>query len=381
MKILVVTHSSKLSGANQSLLSIIEGLNNEIEFVILVNDEEAPLIKSVKEMNIRVLIKKYSWWYAPPRNNFVKTILRYCLDAIKYYRYRNLSSSFIKKLKLEDFDLIYTNTGVVDIGADIAKKLGIPHVWHIREFGKEDFELKRLVRKKVQQQKFNDATKIVTISKALKAKFVQFVDTKNVEVVYNGFEIDNLKFKPHRLNDKVKILITGQVSQAKGQLQAVQAISSLIEKGYDLELYLAGNINPYYAKKLLDVSQGKEWLKMLNQVEDIYQLRKSIDVELICSRSEAFGRVTIEAMLHGIPVIGSSKGGTPELINNGETGYIYEYDNVISLEREVEGIITKPCDYERIAANGFEYAQKYTIKRTTDELFKILKGSIIKEKT
>lgn len=48
-------------------------------------------------------------------------------------------------------------------------------------------------------------------------------------------------------------------------------------------------------------------------------MRKKIDVELVCSRSEAFGRVTIESMMSSNPVIGANTGGTKELIIEGLT--------------------------------------------------------------
>jgi glycosyltransferase involved in cell wall biosynthesis len=47
------------------------------------------------------------------------------------------------------------------------------------------------------------------------------------------------------------------------------------------------------------------------------------DVALMCSRSEAMGRVTAEAMSCYRPVIGYAAGGTPELIADGTTGRLY----------------------------------------------------------
>ena len=47
------------------------------------------------------------------------------------------------------------------------------------------------------------------------------------------------------------------------------------------------------------------------------------DVVLMCSRREAFGRVTVEGMKLGKPVIGTRSGGTPEIVQEGETGFLY----------------------------------------------------------
>ena len=64
-------------------------------------------------------------------------------------------------------------------------------------------------------------------------------------------------------------------------------------------------------------------------------LRKKIDVELVCSRAEAFGRSTVEAMLGGIPVIGCNSGGTPELVKDEITGFLFEYGNYIELSEKM----------------------------------------------
>ena len=47
------------------------------------------------------------------------------------------------------------------------------------------------------------------------------------------------------------------------------------------------------------------------------------DVVLMCSRREAFGRVTVEGMKLGKPVIGTRSGGTPEIVQDTETGFLY----------------------------------------------------------
>ena len=53
------------------------------------------------------------------------------------------------------------------------------------------------------------------------------------------------------------------------------------------------------------------------------------DVILVCSQWEAFGRITVEAMLTGKAVIASANGGTTELIKDGENGLLYTYGNYI----------------------------------------------------
>lgn len=71
-------------------------------------------------------------------------------------------------------------------------------------------------------------------------------------------------------------------------------------------------------------------------------LRKNMDVELVCSRAEAFGRVTAEAMLGGMSVIGSNTGGTVGLINHKKIGYLYSKSDINELAEYMKEFICNP---------------------------------------
>ena len=64
---------------------------------------------------------------------------------------------------------------------------------------------------------------------------------------------------------------------------------------------------------------------------DVIDILKKMDVGIITSLSEAFGRVTIEFMLSSMPVIGTNSGGTKEIVIEGETGYLYNVGDVNKL--------------------------------------------------
>ena len=69
-------------------------------------------------------------------------------------------------------------------------------------------------------------------------------------------------------------------------------------------------------------------------VKNIVELRKNMDIALICSNMEAFGRVTIEAMYYENFVIGSDSGATKELIQ-GKYGKLYEKCNFKDLAKKI----------------------------------------------
>ncbi|WGX75697.1 glycosyltransferase [Paraclostridium bifermentans] len=235
MKVLVVAHTTDLSGANKSLLGIIEQLSSKVEFVVVVNNKDGEFIGKLKKLNIRVVYKKYSWIYAKPRINFFKRIIRFNIDFIKYYIFRHISKNTLREFSQERFDLIYTNTSTVDFGAIISEKLKIPHIWHIREFGEEDFGFKCIVSNRYRKKILKNSKFIILISNALKEKYINYMgsDVDNLRVIYNGLNVENLysPIRERRFDNEINLLIAGQVCEAKGQNQAIDAIGKLREKG------------------------------------------------------------------------------------------------------------------------------------------------------
>ncbi|KFI85159.1 glycosyltransferase [Bifidobacterium pullorum subsp. saeculare DSM 6531 = LMG 14934] len=157
----------------------------------------------------------------------------------------------------------------------------------------------------------------------------------------------------------------------KGQDQAISAVCRLIDKGYNIRLYIAGDIEDRSIINEIDSLHSK-YIFTLGRVEDMKSLRKSMDLALVCSRSEAFGRVTIESMLSHLPVIGANAGGTTELIDNNMTGLLYHSGNVDDLARCIELLINDSDLYASIVSNAYNFAKKFTIDRTFNEIYTYL---------
>ena len=94
-------------------------------------------------------------------------------------------------------------------------------------------------------------------------------------------------------------------------------------------------------------------------VSDMAGLRKTTDVELVCSAMEAFGRVTAEAMLSSNPVIGADSGATPELITDGENGFLFESGNAEALADKMRYFLERPDELVRMGTNACRYAKEH----------------------
>jgi glycosyltransferase involved in cell wall biosynthesis len=374
MKVLFIAHCNDLSGANKSFLSLIEILKEKIEIVVMCNQYPGAFTDKVESLGVPVIEANYAWWYIKPRKNPAKQIYRKIKDT-KAYKKNWLTADLLLKLREEKFDIVYTNTSTIDAGAKIAEALMIPHIWHVREFGKEDFEFIPILSQVIYQQTFLKSEKIIVISDALKNKLLTMVPEEKLVRIYNGLEIEKMqgvRRKEH--GDTVNVLVTGQVCSGKGQRQAILAVNILRNAGFDVDLYIAGDIDYSYLNPILKEMGGeKKWLHILGICKDMYSLRNRMDIELVCSRSEAFGRVTLEAMLHEVAVIGSNAGGTPELIENENTGLLYEYGDIEGLSRCIVKLTENDKLRQKIVNNAKFFAEGFTIQRTAEDVYAVFK--------
>ena len=94
---------------------------------------------------------------------------------------------------------------------------------------------------------------------------------------------------------------------------------------------------------------------------------------LMCSRSEAFGRVTVEAMKFGLPVIGANSGGTRELIRDGWNGLLYPPGDPAALAERIDRLYGDQALRARLGGNGRAWAQRtFSIARHTEGVMKVL---------
>lgn len=384
MKVLVVTHENSLSGANRSLLSLIKMLSDKVNFDILVNNKNGKLIDELRKIpNINIIYKKYNWAYAHSRSTRIKKLLRLIIDGTKYYFSYPISSKLIKELKKDNYDLVYSNTSTIDFGYRLSRQLSIPHVWHIREFGKTDFDFQKLRKRSYYETIYSESEAIIFISKALQKEYEQN-NKFNSSVIYNGFNVEQLKSKIKKetiltRTSPVNIIVTGQVSPGKGQDQAIKACEMLIKEGYNIRLNIFGEIDYDYLKRTVPNFEKFNWLKLHGQVTDIFERRNNMDIELVCSKNEAFGRVTIEAMLHELPVIGSNTGGTAELIKSGETGILFETGDIKSLASKIKLLINDNELRVNIINSARRFAEQFTIEKTSEELYEVFNDVIFKK--
>ena len=173
--------------------------------------------------------------------------------------------------------------------------------------------------------------------------------------------------------EKVVFLISGALQRGKGQACAIKAVSILKSQGYDrFKMVIAGrNIANYenILREMVKEEEVEEFIEFRGFVEDMRTLRRECDVELVCSLKEAFGRVSVEAMMSSNPVIATKSGANPELIQNEENGFLFEVENPKELAECMAKFLENPQLIVQMGKTAFERAKKtYTAEKNAVEI-------------
>ena len=110
--------------------------------------------------------------------------------------------------------------------------------------------------------------------------------------------------------------------------------------------------------------------------EDIYP---KVDVVIVPSLwNEPFGRIIIEANSYGVPVIGSNRGGMPEIIRHEETGFIFNADKEDDLLKYIKMFIDEPDLVLKLSPNCLKYSENFKREKILDGYTRVYKTLLVK---
>jgi glycosyltransferase involved in cell wall biosynthesis len=283
-------------------------------------------------------------------------------------------------------DIVYTNSITTPLGALAAFLIRKPHLLHIREFGWEDYRLRYDLGETFSVRLLDRLSdQVIVISNALKEKYLRYFPPTKMHVIYNPVSAEELDQGRIILPDLADsehplVIIVGRVHPAKGQEEAVRAAAELAERGQAICLWIVGGGEEEYLEELQELVRAlgvEEHVYFAGYRIDALQLMAAADLCLVCSRAEAFGRVTAEAMLVRTPVVGARSGATPELIRDCQEGLLYEPGDHHDLARKIEYIIQHPEEAQQMGERGFQRASRlFTVKRYSDRIYSLLKELI-----
>lgn len=269
-------------------------------------------------------------------------------------------------------DLIITNTAAIPMGALVAGSIHRPHVWLLHEFAGGahpalSFDMGNRLSFLVLRR---SGGRLIANSRSLASHYARLLGV-DVSFVYQpvtsapqeGTESSQTESSPSWPGSaaSVKCLLLGSIERNKGQEDAVRAVAYLTQHGVDLSLLIAGPVRGGQLERITALIERLNVGSAVRVVPGFFSaapLYDAADIVLVCSKREAFGRVAIEAMKAGRPVIGTRTGGIAELIRESETGLLYESGDWRMLAEKIRLLGDAPAERSRLAANAQAWAER-----------------------
>ncbi|MCM3633036.1 MULTISPECIES: N-acetyl-alpha-D-glucosaminyl L-malate synthase BshA [Paenibacillus] len=305
---------------------------------------------------------------------FHKNVFFHEVEVNDYYVFRyppydlSLASKMAQVAQMQQLDLIHVHYAIPHaVCAYLAKQMlnnGLKTVTTLHGTDitvlAQDESLKDLIRLAIHQ---SDA--VTAVSQDLIQETRQLLDiTTPIELTYNF--VDKRVYYPR------------EVTQLRGDYAAphekiLMHISNFrpVKRVSDV-LDIFDKVQQELPAKLLLVGEGPELTKIqckvkalgledkvlfLGKQEDVAQVISMADILLLPSEKESFGLVALEAMACGVPTIGSTAGGIPELVTHGETGYLAPIGDVDAMSQYAIELLKDEKRYRSVVEACIERAR------------------------
>jgi glycosyltransferase involved in cell wall biosynthesis len=378
--ILFITHYAGMYGANKSMCSLILDLkeNYSVNPLVLMRSE-GPICDILQTNNIPYIVSHFFWWVYEG-----KGLRKSLLNFVKQIRNLSKVNKIINLLKNHQIDLVYTNSITINIGISLSKKIGCPHIWHIRETPQAygfKFSLGKKISKSILQE---GADRYVVISEYMKDWYSSMLPAHKVIRIYNGVDPQLPLRGKNMVNSTFNLCMLGILCDQKNQMEALKALDMLVNiKGIKtLRLHLIGGKREEYyllLNKYIIEKQLENYVVFHGHCNEVNILLNEMNLGIACARDEGFGRASVEFMLNRMPVIASISGANAEIIQDGFNGDIYPLGSYNMLAKKMEQYIINSYLLDLIGENSQNYALKeFSAKKNTHLIFNLF-NNVIKE--
>lgn len=369
LRVCFFAHRTDLSGANRSLLTLLRELGKFIpsDFLHVVLPSRGLFQDEITSLGISTSIINFKYTSQKSKLNWrgkLLEILLFVQDLIKI--------SAINHKKLRECDVIYTNTSVIGHGLILSRFYRKPHIWHIREFQKEAFDMTPIWGSSIQSKLYKASETIIFVSKALKESISEVANNAKLRIViYNGVLTDSQEFvtRNSKKKDEIKFCYAGEMTQQKNVKECLAIMKSLFDDGVKSYLTVIGTTDTKYGEEFRQLAEQLDLANCIEYTGYISDVRtKFLDAHflLMPSRFEAMGRVTVEAMSVGLPVIGFNCSGTSELFESGQSGFLY--DKITDILNFIKSLTSSK--YFEMSKNAKEFAQaNYSVEGYGSAIF------------
>jgi len=378
-RVLFVDHTAQLGGAELSLLSLAESFSAMAHVVLF---EDGPFRRRLQEAGVGVTVLP-----APAALDGVRRggggSLASAVRAIPAL----LRQAWTLAQMTRDYDVLLANSQKAMLVAGLAGLLAHrPVVWSLRDLMTRDHFGSLQIRVAAAAARLLVA-RVIANSNASRAALVDAgMPAERIGVVYNG--IDPASFdavtdddveavrRELALPERGVVGVFSRLSAWKGQHVVVEALRELPDV---TTLFVGEALFPEdeaYAHRLrTDVEAWglTDRVRMPGFRADIPVLMRACDVVLHTSTApEPFGRVVVEGMLAGTPVVATREGGPAEIIIDGKTGLLLPAGDPCALTAAIRHLLDDPAFANSLAANGRAAAAQFSPEAMTTQVRTVL---------
>ncbi len=372
MKVLYLNHTGQMSGAERSLLDLIGGLPAEVQPLLACNPE-GPLSAAAATLGVRVL---------PLAATDGSLKLHPTGTPRATAELGQAAFQAARHARRQQVDLLHANSiraGLIAVAASrLARR---PSVVHLRD---------RLPRTALADASLRTiaagATAVLANSDYTATGMRTVAEPKTLVSVPNP--VDLQCFDPESIDrDAVRarldlprwalaLGVVGQITPWKGQLEMVQALATLVERRPELRLLIVGEAKFVAAQTRYDnraylrqvertIAEHDlgERVRLLGERRDVPALMRALDMLLVPSWEEPFGRVIVEAMALGVPVLATSIGGPAEILEGEGGGLLLPPRDVAGWAQAIDRLCIDEGLRARLGRDGRARAQRFGVEQ------------------
>lgn len=264
----------------------------------------------------------------------------------------------------------------------ICRIFRLPHVFHFHNKGVKKYDqtktgkfLYPFVFKKAQ---------VILLSPLLYSDIEDFVPRSRVYYCANG--IPDLGFSNRQdstsLERPTRLLFLSNLFKSKGVLDLLEASNLLKNSSVSFHLTIAGGEGDISSAKLEELISKYELEENINyngkvQGEEKKFAFQEADVFIHPTHEDCFPLVLLEAMQAGLPVISTTEGAIPEIVEDGVNGLLVPFKSPAKLADAIRVLCENPLQRETFGKAGKEKFQKeYTLEKLENRFVRILSGII-----
>ena len=418
MNVLLICGNDHYYGSAQAAINLLKFAKAHCEDVryIVLTQTKGAINELCDGMGIENYVTGHAYACVAPEGDRLRNTAKHLAKKALVTAKNTRAVRKIEKLvDLSSIDIIHTNIDRDIIGCTLAKKHGIPHVMHLREFATGHYNVEPLYEG--QYEEYNRSVdRYIAISRAVGQNWQESgLDADKISVVYDGIDVERVQQRRDSAAEaveeaapaaaaevtaavaeekaaaedeaaprprKLRLVMCGDLSSLKGQDQAIRALALIrdaqVRKNITLDIFGEVHTEKAYMGEMQSIIEGTGLVGSVvfrGYTSQLATLLKEYDCGIVCSRREGFGLATAEFMAAGLAVIASDTGANSELIEDGVSGLIYRYQDAVDLSAKIETLYRdrdKLNSYGRSARRTVE--EKFTIEANCRGILDVYRG-------